>query len=441
MRTPPIPKSADGGKPISLSTLVDKTKGTFLDEIKEINECSNQYIYTKIKIQQNFDKYSNYLGLISDKSLIPNKIESEKKEELGIKNAYFNDAYIILYDNGLLMRRQGEIILRKIIEDYSDIKEDEINEIDDYLKGLQVYWKNRYHKFLLKPNLKKRKDFNEDVMKFTENLKKDFKEKSKEDYSKREYLAYYSGKYEEAIEYNDKILELNPKDEKAWLNKGFYLANLGRYEEAIECLDEVLKIDPNYTGAWSNKGVALQKLDRYEEAIKYYDKALEIDPNYKYAWTSKGVALQKLDRYEEAIKYYDKALEIDPNYKLAWHNKGIALFDLERYEEAIKCYDKALEIDPNYKLAWNSKGVALQKLDRYEEAIKCYDKTLEIDRNYALTFYNKACLESLRNNKEKSIEFLKKAIELDNKLRDLAKIDSDFDNIRESEDFKDLVGK
>jgi len=35
---------------------------------------------------------------------------------------------------------------------------------------------------------------------------------------------------------------------------------------------------------------------------------------------------------------------------------------------------------------------------------------------------------------------LKKAIKLDNKLRDLAKIDSDFDNIRDLKEFRDLIG-
>ncbi|MGB5912382.1 MAG: hypothetical protein WBH31_14410 [Promethearchaeia archaeon] len=54
---------------------------------------------------------------------------------------------------------------------------------------------------------------------------------------------------------------------------------------------------------------------------------------------------------------------------------------------------------------------------------------------------NKACIESLRDNKEKSLEYLIKAIDLDKKYIDSAKSDEDFDNIRDSKEFKDLIGE
>jgi hypothetical protein len=39
-----------------------------------------------------------------------------------------------------------------------------------------------------------------------------------------------------------------------------------------------------------------------------------------------------------------------------------------------------------------------------------------------------------------SLKFLKKAIELDDLWRKVAKTDLDFDNIRDSKKFRDLVG-
>lgn len=57
-------------------------------------------------------------------------------------------------------------------------------------------------------------------------------------------------------------------------NKGNALNYLGRYEEAIEYLDKALAINPNHDNASRNKG----NLRRYDEAIQCYDKAIEIDP-------------------------------------------------------------------------------------------------------------------------------------------------------------------
>ena len=67
-------------------------------------------------------------------------------------------------------------------------------------------------------------------------------------------------------------------------NKGLALYNLGKYEEAIEWYDKVLKIDPNDVNALNNKGLALNNLGKYQEAIEWYDKALEIDPNVCYCF-------------------------------------------------------------------------------------------------------------------------------------------------------------
>ena len=58
-------------------------------------------------------------------------------------------------------------------------------------------------------------------------------------------------------------------------NKGLALDNLGKYEEAIEWYDKTLKIDPNNVFALYNKGFALNNLGKYQEAIEWYDKATE----------------------------------------------------------------------------------------------------------------------------------------------------------------------
>ena len=63
-------------------------------------------------------------------------------------------------------------------------------------------------------------------------------------------------------------------------NKGISLDNLGKYNEAIEYYDKALEIDPENAEALNNKGVALDDLGKYNEAIEYYDKVLEIDPKH-----------------------------------------------------------------------------------------------------------------------------------------------------------------
>ena len=71
---------------------------------------------------------------------------------------------------------------------------------------------------------------------------------------------------------------INPTYVDAIDNKANALSNLQKYDEAIQYYDKVLAIDPTNVDSLNNKGAALQKLQKYDEAIQYYDKALAIDP-------------------------------------------------------------------------------------------------------------------------------------------------------------------
>ena len=78
-------------------------------------------------------------------------------------------------------------------------------------------------------------------------------------------------------------------------------------------------------------------------------------------------------------------------------------------------------------------------MGRYQEAIESYDKAIEFKPDDASTWYNKACCYSLVGNVELAIEYLQKAMQLDSKYIEMAKTDSDFDNIRSDQRFIALI--
>ena len=54
-------------------------------------------------------------------------------------------------------------------------------------------------------------------------------------------------------------------------------------------------------------------------------------------------------------------------------------------------------------------------------------------------YYNKACTYALQNNIELALENLQKAINLDIQYKDMAKTDTDFDNISHNQQFQELL--
>jgi len=116
------------------------------------------------------------------------------------------------------------------------------------------------------------------------------------------------------------------------------------------------------------------------------------------------------------------------------------LSSIGQKEAAITSFDKAIELKPDYHEAWNNRGIALFTLGQHEAAIASYDKAIELKPNSAGAHYNKACYYALQGDQDAAIASLQRAIELDKSCREMAKADTDFDGIRDNEQFQVLIG-
>ncbi len=80
------------------------------------------------------------------------------------------------------------------------------------------------------------------------------------------------------------------------------------------------------------------------------------------------------------------------------------------------------------------------KNKQYDKAIEAFEKAIDIDPKEGGIWYNIACAQSRKNNKNRALQCLKKAIGFNKeKYISLARNDEDFDNIRDSEDFRKLL--
>ncbi len=50
----------------------------------------------------------------------------------------------------------------------------------------------------------------------------------------------------------------------------------GRYEEAINFYDKVLQIDPDDADAWFNKGITLKKMGKHSEGTRSIETAINL---------------------------------------------------------------------------------------------------------------------------------------------------------------------
>ena len=73
----------------------------------------------------------------------------------------------------------------------------------------------------------------------------------------------------------EKAIELDPKDEDTWINRGVVLGKMGRHQEELKSYETAAELNPEDNDAWVNKGVALGKLGDNEEALEAFNQAWE----------------------------------------------------------------------------------------------------------------------------------------------------------------------
>lgn len=174
-------------------------------------------------------------------------------------------------------------------------------------------------------------------------------------------------------------------------NKAFEYIKFGRFDEALEYFNKAIEIKGGYISAHINKSYILYRKGLYKDAIDECDKAMSIihkeythdTPKVrkylKFLKRNEGLVLAASGEYKKAVECFDKAIELCPGDIGLYSYKGSALANDSKYEKAQICFNQALSLDP-----WNAGALVgldavrqLEKKDRdYKEQIKNFRKSL-----------------------------------------------------------------
>lgn len=180
--------------------------------------------------------------------------------------------------------------------------------------------------------------------------------------------------------------------------------------------------------------------EKLPEAISLYDKAINLNPQFALAYNMKGCVLIHLEQYEEALETLSHAIQIDSTFSSAFNNYAEALYRLDRYEDSLSIYEQSIRLDPESYETWSGKMGCLAFLKQPEQAIECAQKLINLDSENFWGWYGKASFQALLGDKQASLTNLKEAVRLNpDAAQSYAKNTSNFDKLREDEQFKALM--
>ncbi|HBJ1651500.1 TPR end-of-group domain-containing protein [Clostridium botulinum] len=174
------------------------------------------------------------------------------------------------------------------------------------------------------------------------------------------------------------------------------------------------------------------------------DKAVNEDKNNKieneeeYKLYNEAYNLFFSGEYDKSIEKSNEIISEFPSSAKGYNIRGIAKSYNESFESGMKDIDKALELEPKYGYAVFNKALTYELYGKLDEALLWYNKNLEIE-NYIWTYYGIASIYGRRGDVQNTVKYLSKAIELDEVVKKEAKDEADFNPVRESKEFQDLI--
>ena len=228
-----------------------------------------------------------------------------------------------------------------------------------------------------------------------------------EDYMSILMNAYcYSGKYQEAIEMCEKLIDKDPFSAHYWLSLGRCQLALGEYNKALDACDFSITNDEDMGEAYltrcnlfallGNEQKAKENLkiaiklhavapgdmnemdlallldqEKAEDAIKlmnFYLKHLDLTDEQRInTYFRLGVCYAHMRWDKQAIKYFDKVLEHKPNDAEVLTQKAMLYMNQKNYDAALDQLKTAIENEPERKYLYRTMGIISLIMKKYDD--------------------------------------------------------------------------
>ena len=103
------------------------------------------------------------------------------------------------------------------------------------------------------------------------------------------------------------------------------LMEVGRYDEALPYVEKSLQLEPRYRYALGYRGLLMHTLGRPTSALRDLNAAVAIDNNDPVVFVLRAVCMQCLDRNQEAAAILDELLSLYPVHH-AWYRRELTYF-------------------------------------------------------------------------------------------------------------------
>jgi len=197
------------------------------------------------------------------------------------------------------------------------------------------------------------------------------------------YLYQLRGRNQEAETALAQAVELDPRNDKAWINLGTARRRLGRSAEAAEAFRRAHQLAPDNPQALNNLAIAYMDAKDWVSAVGLLAGAAPRFDDPKI-WLNLGRAQAGMGNVGGALSSYEAAIRTDPNDGEGVASAAaidLARFHLERGEagRALGRAEQAVALRGDSVDAWSYRGLAQKALGDLGAARESFERARQLD--------------------------------------------------------------
>jgi tetratricopeptide (TPR) repeat protein len=224
-----------------------------------------------------------------------------------------------------------------------------------------------------------------------------------------------SGTYQNWQSYYGNAIHTNPGSGLANLNYGSMLRDEGKWEDALPYIEKGVQLSPDYTDAKVRLAEAYFNLKKYNEAIEISNAVIAKEPKNLTALQFRGSSYGASGQTAEAAKDFKTILEADPKNTHGLFNLGVAYKESNMLNDAIETYSKLIALQPDFPNVYFERGFCYGKMGLFPQAKADMDASIKYQPTHGASyFFRGRAWEALGDPKSACADW-KKALELGTK--------------------------
>ncbi|HEX6371470.1 MAG TPA: tetratricopeptide repeat protein [Longimicrobium sp.] len=159
-------------------------------------------------------------------------------------------------------------------------------------------------------------------------------------------IRAWAERYDESLALFDRLLQVDPRNREARVDRARVLAWRGDPAAASLALDPLLAEDPGFLPALQARAQFESWVGNYDEALATYGRIQEITPDDRTVGLGRARVLSWASRFDAAVAAYDSLLRVNPRDTEALVGLGTVLAWASELDSAEAVYRRILELEP-----------------------------------------------------------------------------------------------